>query len=79
MLIQLADIVSGDFIHQLWHVLIIALCALVIFAIGMWFIQKLAPAYPVVLTVWIGFFVLVGGMIVLNFLMGLGGHPLYSW
>jgi len=75
-----ADVSSGDGLVKLaFQVLIIGLCLLIVFALGRWLIQKFAMP-PVVLTCWIGLFLIVGAVVVINFLMGLGGHQfLHYW
>lgn len=75
----LADAVlvgSGDgLVHQLFLFLIIGLCVAVIWWAGRWFITKLAlPAMA--MTVWTGLFILIGVIVLLNFLLSLAGHPL---
>lgn len=66
---------GGDgLVHSLFVVLIIGLCVALIWATGRWFIQKLtAPA--LVMIIWNGFFLLVGLIVVVNFLLSLTGHP----
>lgn len=66
---------GGDgLVHSLFVVLIIGLCVALIWAAGRWFIQKLA-APALVMTIWNGFFLLVGLIVVVNFLLSLTGHP----
>lgn len=66
---------GGDgLVHELFVVLIIGICCALIWAVGRWFIQKLA-APALVMTIWNGFFLLVGLIVVVNFLLGLAGHP----
>lgn len=63
---------SSGLVSQLFTALIVGICILAIWWVGRWFIAKLgAPA--VALTVWTGIFILVGLIVVINFLMGLGG------
>lgn len=65
---------GGDgLVHQLFVVLIIGICVALIWAVGRWFIQKL-NAPPLVMTIWNGFFILVGLIVVVNFLLSLTGH-----
>jgi len=66
---------GGDgLVHALFLVLIIGICVALIWAVGRWFIQKLA-APALVMTIWNGFFILVGLIVVVNFLLSLAGHP----
>lgn len=73
----LADISlsSGDgLVHSLFLFLIIGLCVAVLWWAGRWFITKLAlPAMA--MTVWTGIFLLIGVIVLLNFLLSLVGHP----
>ena len=70
---------GSGLINQLVTVLLIALCAAVVYVMGWFFFRKNPPFPALVLYIWQGFFVLVGGLIVINFLLGLGGHPLVTW
>ena len=77
----LADISvgSGDgFVHQLIAILLIGICVGIVYAMGWWFLKR-PPIPPVALTVWNGLFILVGGIIVINFLLSLGGHGFIHW
>jgi hypothetical protein len=79
---MLADVVhvgsSGGLVNGLFFVLIVGICVLLIWWVGTWFIGKLgAPA--IVRTIWDGLFILVGLVVIINFLLGLGGHPLVAW
>jgi len=69
---------GSGLIHQLFVVLIIGICALALWAAGRWFIAKIA-APGIVLTVWTGFFLLLGLIVVLNFLLGTIGHSFLSY
>jgi hypothetical protein len=67
--------VSGDsLVHQLVVVLIVGICALIIWWAGRYFIGALA-APAIVLTAWNGLFILLGVLFIINFLLGLVGHP----
>lgn len=71
--------VSGDgIVHQLLMVLIVGICVAIVWALGRWFVTKFA-APPIVMTVWNGLFLLLGAIFIINFLMGLAGHPLIRW
>jgi hypothetical protein len=69
---------SSGLIHALFLVLIIGICIALIWAAGRWFITKMA-APALVMTVWNGFFLLVGLIIVINFLMSLVGHGFITY
>lgn len=72
-------VLSGEgMVNQLLFVLIIGICILVVWWLGRWFITQLgAPA--IVMTVWNGLFILLGGICVINFLLGLVGRPFIRW
>jgi hypothetical protein len=74
----LASIDGQGLVHQLMVVLIIAVCAAIVWALGRWVAAKLA-APAVVMTVWNGLFLFVGAICVINFLLGLAGHPFIAW
>lgn len=64
---------SSGLIHSLFAVLIIGICCAIIWAVGRWFITKITQN-ALAMTVWNGFFILVGCIIIINFLMSLVGH-----
>lgn len=69
---------SGGLIHGLLFVLLVGICVLLIWLAGTWFIGKIgAPA--IARTVWDGLFLIVGLVVVINFLLGLSGHPIVAW
>ena len=71
---------GGDdgFLKQLLSLLIVGICAGVVYAMGLWFAKRQSmPA--MVLTVWNGLFVLVGGIIIINFLLSLTGNGFIKW
>lgn len=78
MLADIGNLGGNGLIHQLIIVLLVALAAAVVYAIG-WYFFKDSPAPPLMLKVWNGFFILVGGLVIVNFLLGLMGHPLIAW
>lgn len=69
---------SGGLIHGLLMVLLVGLCVAAIWWVGRWFIGKMALP-PMAMTIWSALFLLVGLIVLINFVMGLGGHPLVSW
>ena len=69
---------SGGLIHLLLFVLIVGICVLAIWWVGTWFIGKLG-APSIVRTIWDGLFILVGLVVVINFLLGIGGHAFIAW
>lgn len=78
----LADVISlggsGGVIHELLMFLLVGICVAAIWWVGRWFITRMAlPA--VAMTIWSGIFLLVGLIVLVNFLMGLGGHSFIVW
>lgn len=60
-------------IHSVFFILIIAVCLAIVWWLGDWIFKKMGvPA--IVLTVWVGFFILIGAILVINFLLSLVGH-----
>jgi hypothetical protein len=71
--------VSGDgLVHQLMWVLLVGVCVAIVWALGRYFITKLG-APGMVMTCWNGLFLLLGAIFVINFLLGLAGHPFIKW
>jgi hypothetical protein len=79
---MLAEVISlgggSGLIHGLLMLLIVAVCLLLVWYFGKWVLGKLG-APDIALTIWTGLFGLVGLIIVLNFLLGLGGHPFITY
>jgi hypothetical protein len=74
MNLMLADIGGSGLVHDLFAFLIIGVCCLIVWALGRWAITALgAPAMA--MTIWTGLFIFVGAIILINFLLGLAGHP----
>jgi hypothetical protein len=69
---------GAGLIHNLFVVLIIGICALLLWAAGRWAMIKFT-APPIVLTVWTGFFLLLGLIVVLNFLLSLVGYGFITY
>ena len=74
-----AIVIGGDgFINQLLTFLIYGICVGLIYATGLWFFRR--PSIPpVAMTIWNGLFILLGLVIILNFLLGLGGKGFITW
>lgn len=71
--------IGGEgFINQLLTALIIGICVALVYGAGRWFL-KIFNAPPIGLNIWNGFFVLVGLVVIINFLLGLTGNPLIKW
>lgn len=62
-------------VRQLWVLVIVVICAGIIWAFGKWAIKAL-KAPPHALTVWDGIFLLVGVLVLINFLLSLIGYPI---
>lgn len=79
LMLAALNIGSGDgFVNNLFQVLILALACGVIYGIG-WYFFRNPPFGAIAMKIWNGFFVLIGGIIILNFLLGLGGHSFIKW
>lgn len=80
-LIPILAAIGGDgegMLHQLGYVLIIGICIAIIWWLGRYFIGKFGlPA--IVMTVWDGLFLLLGGLCLINFLLSLMGKPFIKW
>lgn len=73
MFAEVIAVGSGSgLIHGLLLVLIVGICLGIVYAVGRWFIPKFTPA-PIAMTIWNGFFILVMAILVINFLLSLGG------
>lgn len=75
--IQLASISGEGLVRHLLVMLVIIICCAAIYYVGRIFIAKLANATA--LMVWDGFFLLIGLIVVLNFLLSLIGRPFIQW
>ncbi len=69
---------GSGMVHSLFAVLIVALSVGIVWGLGRWFIVKLA-APAMAMTVWNGLFLLIGAIVIINFLMSLGGHAFITW
>ena len=78
-MIPIIAAVSGTgLINQLAFALIILLCLAILWWIGKWCIGAIgAPA--VALTIWNGLFILLGGLALINFLLGLVDRSFIRW
>lgn len=75
---MLAAISGEGFVNQLLMLLVIGVAAGVLYMMGRWFCTR-PGVPPLALTIWNGLFVLIGGIIIINFLFGLAGKPLIKW
>jgi hypothetical protein len=83
ILLTLADVSlstgsDGGLVHALFLFLIIGICVGAIWWVGRWFITKLAlPALA--MTIWTGLFILIGLIVLINFLLSLVGKGFIRW
>jgi hypothetical protein len=69
---------SNSLIHGLFLVLIIGICCAIVWWVGQWVLKALsAPAFAV--TAWMGLFILVAAVVIINFLLSLAGHPFITY
>ncbi len=70
---------SGEgLIHNLLMALIVMICGGILYMMGRYFFTR--EGVPgIAMTIWNGLFILVGGIVLINFLMSLAGHPLVRW
>ncbi len=69
---------GGGLAHTIFVVFIFILIGLILWALGNWGFPRLG-APPIVMTVWNGLFILIGAVVVINFLAGLAGHSFIDW
>ncbi len=69
---------GGGLVQLLLYALLIGICVGLIWWVGTWFISKLGGP-PMAMTIWNGLFILIGLIIVINFLLGLGGRSFIHW
>ena len=65
-------------VYNFLRLLILGICCLAIWWTGKWFIGSLA-APAIVLTVWNGLFILVGLIVLIDFLLSLIGKSFLPW
>lgn len=65
-------------VNEFLMFLLVGVCLLLIWLAGRWVLAKCA-APAIALTVWTGLFGLIGLIIIINFLLGLGGHAFISY
>jgi len=75
---MLAALSGEGMVNQLMFVLVVGICVLLIWWVGRWFITKLG-APPITMTIWNGLFILLELIVIVNFLLGLVGHPFIKW
>jgi hypothetical protein len=69
---------GGGFVNGLLTLLLAGVCLGLIYAVGKWFIGKFGLP-ELVGTCWSGLFLLILLCVVINFVMGMGGHPLFNY
>lgn len=71
--------IGGDgLVNQLLTLLLFGICIAIVYAMGYWFFTR-PKVPPLVMMIWNGLFILVGGIVIINFLMGLGGNQFIKW
>lgn len=65
-------------INDLITFLLVTLCVCIVYAIG-WYFFKDPPCPPITMKIWNGLFILIGGLAIVNFFLGLGGHQFIAW
>jgi hypothetical protein len=74
-----ATAMSGqEMIKGLGLLLVIGICLLIIWLMGRYFFPMLS-APPVVMKIWDGLFVLIGGFALINFILSIAGYPIVKW
>lgn len=66
------------FINQLVTFLLVGLCVGLLYAAANYFATR-PKAPPMALTIINGLFVIVGVLVIINFLLGLAGRPFIEW
>lgn len=69
---------SDGVLWKLFVFLMIILAGLVLWAMGKWLIPKFGAA-PIVLDIWAALFVILGGVLLINLLLGFAGHGFIKW
>jgi len=69
---------GNGLVHNLLMVLLVGICVGIVYAMGWWFLKR-PPVPPIALTVWNGLFILVGGIVVINFLLSLADYHFIKW
>jgi hypothetical protein len=79
LILAAAQTMSGqDMIKGLGLLLVIGICLLIIWLMGRYFFPKLS-APPVVIQIWDGLFVLIGGFVLINLILSIAGYPIVKW
>lgn len=75
---MLAAVDGEGMVRQLLVMLVVGICVLVVWLMGRFFLTKFG-APPIAMTIWNGLFVLLGGIVIINFLLSLIGHPMVKF
>jgi hypothetical protein len=66
--------IGGEgFINQVLTFLLMGIAVAILYAMGYWFATR-PKVPPIALQIWTGIFVLLIGILLINFVMGLAGH-----
>jgi hypothetical protein len=69
---------SGGLVQSLLMILIVGICLGLVYWFGKWFLGQIG-APGIALTIWTGLFILILLIVVINFLLGLGGHGFINY
>jgi len=79
ILSEAIKLTSGSgLVHDLFTVFVVAVCVGLIWALG-WGAHRLFKLPALALQIWNAFFILIGSVILLNFLLGLIGHGFIAY
>lgn len=78
--VMLSAAVSGEgMVKQLVFVLVVGICLAVVYFLGRYFITSVFALPPTAMKVWNGLFALLGGLCIINFLLGLVDLAFIKW
>jgi hypothetical protein len=69
---------TSGVVRSLLVALLVAICIGIVYVMGRWFFTR-PSVPPIIMLIWNGLFVLVGGIFLINVVMSLAGHPLIVW
>lgn len=76
--LMLAEINGSGIVHNLVIVLLIGICVGIVYWVGSYFIRTI-PLPGLAGKIWDGLFILLGMLVVVNFLLGLAGWSVVKW
>lgn len=78
LFIAALEIGGSGFVNQMVTLLVFGLVVLIVYLMGRYFATR-PQVPPIVMQIWNGIFVLLGGIVLINFLMGLGDKHFIKW